>query len=152
MVRVRVRVSSHTLTHTRVLTHAYSHTHTLQPLTVSILSERRSFQPYGMNGGDPGSRGVNTLTLGKDKRTISLGGKNTVNVVPGDVLTILTPGGGGFGTPVTTTTVPDDRSRSGNKHGNRDVHNTGIKVENSNTVHVKSGGSLNQYTLNQESV
>ena len=106
-----------------------------------------------MNGGDPGSRGVNTLTLGKDKRTISLGGKNTVNVVPGDVLTILTPGGGGFGTPLTTTattkttTVPDDRSRSGNEHGNRDV-----KVENSNTVHVKSGGSLNQYTLNQESV
>ena len=138
-------------THTLSQSHSLSLTHIRQPLTVSILSERRSFQPYGMNGGDPGSRGVNTLTLGKDKRTISLGGKNTVNVVPGDVLTILTPGGGGFGTPLTTTTktttVPDDRSRSGNNHGNRDV-----KVENSNTVHVKSGGSLNQYTLNQESV
>ena len=109
-----------------------------------------------MNGGDPGSRGVNTLTLGKDKRTISLGGKNTVNVVPGDVLTILTPGGGGFGTPLTTTTktktVSDDKSSSGNNHGNRDVHSTEVKIENSNTVHVKSGGSLNQYTLNQESV
>lgn len=32
-------------------------------------------------------------------RTVSLGGKNTVDVVAGDRLTIHSPGGGGHGTP-----------------------------------------------------
>ena len=32
-----------------------------RPLTVSILSERRSFEPYGMSGGSPGARGMNLL-------------------------------------------------------------------------------------------
>jgi N-methylhydantoinase B/oxoprolinase/acetone carboxylase alpha subunit len=37
-----------------------------QPLTVSILSERRAFEPYGMQGGCNGARGqVNTLSLDK---------------------------------------------------------------------------------------
>ena len=65
---------------------------TLQPLVVSILSERRAFQPYGICGGEPAARGVNLLYLAKDDRTISLGGKNTVNVQSGDRLTIHTPG------------------------------------------------------------
>jgi 5-oxoprolinase (ATP-hydrolysing) len=39
-------------------------------------------------------------------RTINLGGKNTVDVQGGDRLTILSPGGGGYGAPATE----DDRS------------------------------------------
>ncbi len=68
-----------------------------QHLTVSILSERRALQPYGLKGGGPGARGVNLLYMKEGDRTVNLGGKNTVNVGPGDVLYILTPGGGGYG-------------------------------------------------------
>lgn len=97
-----------------------------------------------MNGGDPGSRGVNSLTIGNnenhDLRTISLGGKNTVNVVPGNILTILTPGGGGFG--------PHKSGETGTWR----VQGSSDMSEKSAVVHVKSGGSLNQYQLNQESV
>ncbi|ETW09164.1 hypothetical protein H310_01596 [Aphanomyces invadans] len=70
----------------------------MAPMTVSILSERRAFQPYGLLGGGPGARGHNLLTY-SDGRTVNLGGKNTVEVVPGDVLTILSPGGGAYGAP-----------------------------------------------------
>ena len=31
------------------------------PMTVGILSERRSTHPYGLDGGAPGSKGVNLL-------------------------------------------------------------------------------------------
>lgn len=68
----------------------------LEAMTVSILSERRAFQPYGLAGGDDGARGMNLLTRA-DGRVLSLGGKNTVDVRPHEVLTIYTPGGGGYG-------------------------------------------------------
>ncbi|RQM09048.1 hypothetical protein DD237_007010 [Peronospora effusa] len=67
----------------------------LEAMTVSILSERRAFQPYGLEGGEPGARGLNLLS--RHGCTVNLGGKNTVDVLPGEVLTLYTPGGGGFG-------------------------------------------------------
>ncbi|XP_033115374.1 5-oxoprolinase-like [Anneissia japonica] len=67
-----------------------------KPLTVSILTERRSFQPYGMDGGDPGKRGMNLFCY-HDGRVVNLGGKNSIQVVAGDCLQTLTPGGGGYG-------------------------------------------------------
>ncbi|CAI5746857.1 unnamed protein product [Peronospora destructor] len=67
----------------------------LEAMTVSILSERRAFQPYGLEGGEPGARGLNLLS--RHGRTVNLGGKNTVDVLPGEILTLFTPGGGGFG-------------------------------------------------------
>lgn len=69
-----------------------------RPLTVSILSERRAIAPFGMLGGLPASKGRNLLHRA-DGRVISLGGKATVEVVAGEVLEILTPGGGGYGSP-----------------------------------------------------
>lgn len=69
----------------------------LRPLTVSILSERRSFKPYGLAGGEDAATGKNTIIRKKDQQTISLGGKNTIQVETGDVISISTPGGGGFG-------------------------------------------------------
>ncbi|KAI9986820.1 hypothetical protein PInf_025781 [Phytophthora infestans] len=69
----------------------------LEGMTVSILSERRAFQPYGLEGGAPGARGINVLQR-QGGRTVNLGGKNTVDVSPGEILTLYTPGGGGFGT------------------------------------------------------
>lgn len=68
----------------------------LEAMTVSILSERRAFRPYGLQGGDAGARGMNLLTR-TDGRVLNLGGKSTVDVLPHERLTIFTPGGGGFG-------------------------------------------------------
>ncbi|KAH9219498.1 Hydantoinase B/oxoprolinase-domain-containing protein [Leptodontidium sp. 2 PMI_412] len=66
------------------------------PMTASILSERRSFAPYGMNGGEDAARGLNQWVR-KNGRTINLGGKNSVAVVAGERVVINTPGGGGYG-------------------------------------------------------
>ena len=64
-------------------------------MTVSILSERRVFEPFGLLGGGPGSRGRNILT--RNNVEYELPGKATINVEVNDIITILTPGGGGYG-------------------------------------------------------
>ena len=61
----------------------------------TLLTERRTHQPYGLNGGEPGQCGVNSLSRGE--KTILLKGKGTVELQPGDIISIQTPGGGGFG-------------------------------------------------------
>jgi N-methylhydantoinase B/oxoprolinase/acetone carboxylase alpha subunit len=63
----------------------------LEACRASILSERRARQPQGAAGGDPGAPGRNLLN-GRE-----LPAKTTVDLAPGDVLRIETPGGGGFG-------------------------------------------------------
>jgi len=62
---------------------------------VTIMSERRVFPPYGMEGGSPGRRGRNIL-ISKGRRK-DLGSKCDVTVQAGDVIRIETPGGGGYG-------------------------------------------------------
>jgi 5-oxoprolinase (ATP-hydrolysing) len=70
----------------------------LKPVNVSLLTERRGpFPPFGLNGGQPGSLGRNTLVKAGTPEAIDLGGKAQITVQPGDVLTIETPGGGGCG-------------------------------------------------------
>lgn len=63
----------------------------LQGATVSLLTERRRFQPWGVFGGEAGACGRNLLN-GKE-----VGGKVCLEVKAGDVLTVETPGGGGWG-------------------------------------------------------
>lgn len=63
----------------------------LERCTVTLLSERRRHAPQGASGGAPGSRGINRLN-GKE-----LAAKCRVELQPGDVVTIETPGGGGWG-------------------------------------------------------
>jgi 5-oxoprolinase (ATP-hydrolysing) len=71
----------------------------LRPLTVSMLSERRGpFAPFGLAGGEEGAKGCNTLQRAGSSHVEDMGGKFAIDVQPGDVLTIETPGGGGFGT------------------------------------------------------
>jgi 5-oxoprolinase (ATP-hydrolysing) len=65
----------------------------LEPLTVSLLCERRRTVPFGLQGGLPGARGRNLLN-GRE-----IAGHGTFQVTPGDRLRIETPGGGGYGTP-----------------------------------------------------
>ncbi|MDF1661628.1 MAG: DUF1445 domain-containing protein, partial [Planctomycetota bacterium] len=66
----------------------------LEAMTVSLLSERRAVAPYGLHGGHPGKRGRNALVRGS--LTHELPGKARVEVVPGDILRVETPGGGGY--------------------------------------------------------
>jgi 5-oxoprolinase (ATP-hydrolysing) len=69
----------------------------LRPLIVSILSQRRgSRAPFGLEGGQAGTVGRNTLVRA-DGSTVALGGLAQFTAAPGDVLVIETPGGGGFG-------------------------------------------------------
>ncbi len=68
----------------------------LEPLQVSILSERRVFAPYGLNGGGDGKRGEN-IFIRSNGRRLNLGGKNAIQAEVGDRLRICTPGGGGCG-------------------------------------------------------
>jgi 5-oxoprolinase (ATP-hydrolysing) len=70
----------------------------LEALNMAILSERRVFAPYGLEGGQPGQRGEN-IFIHADGRRLSLGAKNEILARPGDRFRILTPGGGGFGKP-----------------------------------------------------
>lgn len=51
-------------------------------LILSVLTERRVFAPYGLEGGEPGKKGKNILYK-NDNRPINLGSKATYTVKPG---------------------------------------------------------------------
>ena len=136
---------------------------------MSILSERRAFRPYGMAGGTGGQRGLNLLRVAGDGsnafRFINLGGKNTVHVNSSDRfsnttksniffqtiyfyrghrvrLLIFTPGGGGYGmTGASTEGVGEGDGRTEESEGSKKRARLSL-----------TGGSLNQYTLRQETV
>lgn len=92
------------------------------PVQVSILSERRTYRPYGLAGGEDAQCGLNLWVrnvevtdpaksdkqLNGDKedgeqsvvyeeRRINLGGKNSAAMKEGERIIICTPGGGGWG-------------------------------------------------------
>jgi N-methylhydantoinase B/oxoprolinase/acetone carboxylase alpha subunit len=69
----------------------------LVPVNLTIISDRRKFAPYGLNGGEPGKKGLNLLLSGQER--IVLGSKVNLKLKAGDILRIETPGGGGFGRP-----------------------------------------------------
>ena len=64
---------------------------------VTLLTERRRGNPYGLDGGQPGMLGENIII--RDGEEIPLAGKGSTDLLPDDILSIRTPGGGGFGTP-----------------------------------------------------
>ncbi|KAJ3184050.1 hypothetical protein HDU85_001901 [Gaertneriomyces sp. JEL0708] len=68
----------------------------LEPLQVSMLSERRVHQPYGLRGGNSGAAGRNLIILASGQ-TLNFGGKNSLKLNKGDRMRIETPGGGGWG-------------------------------------------------------
>jgi N-methylhydantoinase B/oxoprolinase/acetone carboxylase alpha subunit len=70
----------------------------LEPVTVSLITERRASAPWGLAGGEPGAVGENSWLRGGDEaRAEPLPDKCTVQLAPGDVLRVRTPGGGGWG-------------------------------------------------------
>jgi len=62
---------------------------------VSFLTDRRISQPYGVEGGEPGSRGKNVII--RNGEEIILPAKGTATLQYGDTISIRTPGGGGYG-------------------------------------------------------
>ena len=70
----------------------------LVPAKVSLLSERRVKGPPGTRGGNDGTPGDNILiSNGIETR---LPGKKSFTIQPGDTISIRSPGGGGWGTPM----------------------------------------------------
>ncbi|MHB8859335.1 MAG: hydantoinase B/oxoprolinase family protein [Thermoleophilia bacterium] len=63
----------------------------LAPARLSLLSDRRRHAPRGAAGGSPGKPGRNLIN-GKE-----VAAKLTVSLAKGDVVTVETPGGGGYG-------------------------------------------------------
>ncbi len=73
----------------------------LEAVTVSLVTERRDSHPWGLaGGGGPGACGENwLLPLGDESHAQRLADKCTIRLQAGDVLRMLTPGGGGWGSP-----------------------------------------------------
>jgi 5-oxoprolinase (ATP-hydrolysing) len=71
----------------------------LRPLSLTILSQRRGpYPPYGLAGGEAGALGHNEIRgVSPARRDEKLPALVQTQVEPGDILTIQTPGGGGFG-------------------------------------------------------
>ncbi|MGH2770326.1 MAG: hydantoinase B/oxoprolinase family protein, partial [Actinomycetota bacterium] len=65
----------------------------LEPASLSLLTDRRRHPPAGSNGGEPGRCGRNDLN------GAALPSKVSVSLDAGDVITITTPGGGGWDQP-----------------------------------------------------
>lgn len=65
------------------------------PARVTVLSERRRRPPWGLQGGQPGACGQNVLV--QDDAEVALPGKFSLDVPPGVVLSLRSPGGGGWG-------------------------------------------------------
>lgn len=66
-------------------------------LTVSLLTSRRTTQPFGLCGGGDGEPGRNLLRRSNSEESIELESQCELQVHRGDRLILLTPGGGAYG-------------------------------------------------------
>jgi len=71
----------------------------LAPVSVTLLTERRRIAPWGLAGGEPGTKGRNAvLRTGVGAQGLGpLPSKVQLKLEAGDRLTIETPGGAGWG-------------------------------------------------------
>ncbi len=77
---------------------AVRHIRFRESMTAAILSGRRIVPPFGVDGGQAGAVGRNSVVRA-DGSVEHVPGTGIVNMQAGDVFVIETPGGGGFGTP-----------------------------------------------------
>jgi len=77
----------------------------LAPARVAILSERRAVGPAGARGGGSGAPGENVLIRAGVEEPLPA--KATFSVEAGDVVSIRSPGGGGWGNPAQAGTPLD---------------------------------------------
>ncbi|MYL00561.1 MAG: hypothetical protein F4013_02370, partial [Gammaproteobacteria bacterium] len=76
----------------------------LQPMELAILSNRRRTAPFGLAGGGDGAPGRGRVRRSNGVVT-ELTARDRTRVEPGDLFTIETPGGGGYGAPEKTPDV-----------------------------------------------
>ena len=69
-----------------------------EAMTAAILSSHRRVPPYGLEGGDPGDVGCNSIQRSNGSIE-DIKGCDQADMEIGDVFIIETPGGGGFGDP-----------------------------------------------------
>ncbi len=70
----------------------------LERMDCALLTSSRKVRPYGLEGGEPGQCGANSVRR-KDGRIEPLGGTDDTTLEPGEAIIIVTPTGGGFGRP-----------------------------------------------------
>ena len=68
----------------------------LEPMQAALLSGRRQEQPAGLNGGEPGLTGAQSVWRANGEQQ-PLDALFRIDVEAGEVIEILTPGGGGAG-------------------------------------------------------
>jgi N-methylhydantoinase B/oxoprolinase/acetone carboxylase alpha subunit len=70
----------------------------LEPVTLSLIAERHRSHPWGLDGGGDGACGEHWLLPGGDEsKARRLPDKCTLSLDAGDVVRVLSPGGGGWG-------------------------------------------------------
>ena len=69
----------------------------LTPAQVTLLADRRSSGPWGLEGGESGAPGRATVFESGSANGRELPGKCSAHLAAGDVLRLETPGGGGWG-------------------------------------------------------
>jgi 5-oxoprolinase (ATP-hydrolysing) len=70
-----------------------------EKMTAAILANRRRVPPFGLAGGENAAPGRNWVER-TDGSRVELAATGKIDVNPGDVFVIETPGGGGYGAPV----------------------------------------------------
>ncbi|MFH1112867.1 MAG: hydantoinase B/oxoprolinase family protein [Pseudomonadota bacterium] len=83
----------------------------LAPANAVLITERRKIPPYGLAGGGSGKPGRNVL-IRADGTRAEIPSKVSFHVEPGDVISICTPGGGGWGVESGKESILDDARRS----------------------------------------
>ncbi|MBC2606548.1 hydantoinase B/oxoprolinase family protein [Pelagicoccus albus] len=68
----------------------------LEPVTLSLLTQRRNERPFGMEGGEPGACGIQ-LVVSPEGEQMELAGNGSWELEAGSILLMKTPGGGGWG-------------------------------------------------------
>ncbi|HEV2422196.1 MAG TPA: hydantoinase B/oxoprolinase family protein [Candidatus Acidoferrales bacterium] len=71
----------------------------LVPMQVGMLSDRRKIGPYGLAGGKPGKPGRNELIVAGRRKSVAA--KGSFYAPSGAIVRIESPGGGGWGKPLT---------------------------------------------------
>ena len=69
----------------------------LEAMTAVVVASRREIAPFGLHGGAPGAAGRQWIERA-DGTVQPMSGTSRADLLPGDTLTIETPGGGGYGT------------------------------------------------------
>jgi len=95
-----------------------------QPATFSLLAERHRTGPYGLAGGEPGVPGAALVREPGDDWE-SLPSKTTRELPAGAVVSVRTPGGGGYGDPDDREPAARERDRRLEKVGQSSTDGAG---------------------------